>query len=274
MKYLHYSVFITLLLIGCAPQEKAAEPNIVGEEISYATDDVNMNGFIAYDASSNEKRPGILVVHEWWGHNEHARDRAEKLAELGYVALAVDMYGDGKLADHPEDAQKFMMSVMTDLDAATARFEKALETLKANPNVDTEHIGAIGFCFGGSVIISMANAGIEGLDAVAAFHSGVAVPFMPEKGKTKARILVQNGGADPMISAESISDVQKAMDEAEVDYTYISYEGVLHSFTNPAADSNGVKFQMPMAYDAKADSASWEEMKVFFEETFNSDTSD
>ncbi len=274
MKYLHYSVFITLLLIGCAPQEKAAEPNIVGEEISYATDDVNMNGFIAYDASSNEKRPGILVVHEWWGHNEHARDRAEKLAELGYVALAVDMYGDGKLADHPEDAQKFMMSVMTDLDAATARFEKALETLKANPNVDTEHIGAIGFCFGGSVIISMANAGIEGLDAVAAFHSGVAVPFMPEKGKTKARILVQNGGADPMISAESISDVQKAMDEAEVDYTYISYEGVLHSFTNPAADSNGVKFQMPMAYDVKADSASWEEMKVFFEETFNSDTSD
>lgn len=274
MKYLHYSVFITLLLIGCAPQEKAAEPNIVGEEISYATDDVNMNGFIAYDASSNEKRPGILVVHEWWGHNEHARDRAEKLAELGYVALAVDMYGDGKLADHPEDAQKFMMSVMTDLDAATARFEKALETLKANPNVDTEHIGAIGFCFGGSIIISMANAGIEDLDAVAAFHSGVAVPFMPEKGKTKARILVQNGGADPMISAESISDVQKAMDEAEVDYTYISYEGVLHSFTNPAADSNGVKFQMPMAYDVKADSASWEEMKVFFEETFNSDTSD
>ncbi|MEQ9166795.1 MAG: dienelactone hydrolase family protein, partial [Fulvivirga sp.] len=154
-----------LAFAACSQQSKETEntmeepvetvaPEYVGEEVSYSTDSVTMNGYIAYDKASTEKRPGILVVHELWGHNAYSRQRADMLAELGYVALAVDMYGDGKEAAHPQDAMKFSSSVMSNIDEAQARFTKALEKLKANPMVDAEQIAAIGYCFGGSVVLT------------------------------------------------------------------------------------------------------------------------
>ncbi|WP_422080150.1 dienelactone hydrolase family protein [Ulvibacterium sp.] len=239
---------------------------VQGEEVAYATDSTNLKGYIAHDMNSKEKRPGVLIVHEWWGHNDYVRQRADMLAELGYTALAVDMYGDGKLADHPDDAGKFAMSVMTNLPEATARFNAAMDLLKSHASVDGEKIGAIGYCFGGSVVLTMANSGAD-LDAVAAFHSGVQLPVMPND-KLKAKVLVCNGADDPFIDPESVTAFKSALDSINADYTYLSYPGVKHSFTSKEADANGEKFNLPLAYDADADGKSWASLQQLFLEAF------
>lgn len=239
---------------------------IKGEEVIYASDSTNLKGYIAFDSNATEKRPGVLIVHEWWGHNNYVRQRADMLAELGYTALAVDMYGDGKLAEHPEDAGKFAMSVMSNLPEATARFNAAMDLLKSHASVDGEKTAAIGYCFGGSVVLTMANSGAD-LDAVAAFHSGVQLPIMPSTD-LKAKVLVCNGADDPFISAESITAFKHALDSVNADYKYIAYPGVLHSFTSKEADANGKKFDLPLAYDADADAKSWASLQELFEEAF------
>lgn len=239
---------------------------VKGEEVSYATDSTNLKGYIAYDSNAAGKRPGVLIVHEWWGHNDYVRRRADMLAELGYTALAVDMYGDGKQADHPEDAGKFATSVMTNLPEATARFEAAMDLLQSHSSVNSGKIAAIGYCFGGSVVLTMANSGSD-LDAVAAFHSGVALPVMPNE-KLKARILVCNGADDPFISPESVDAFKKAMDSVGAAYEYVSYPGVKHSFTSKEADANGEKFQLPLAYDEDADKKSWASLQQLLSEAF------
>ena len=250
-----------------APPVPARELSIKGEEVSYATDTTEMKGYLAYNGNLETKRPGILVIHEWWGHNDYTRQRADMLAELGYTALAVDMYGNGRQADHPEDAGKFAGMVMQNMDAAQARFDAALELLKSHSTVNPDQIAAIGYCFGGSVALTMANAGKD-LDAVAAFHSGVQLPVMPNEN-LKARVLVCNGAEDPFISPESVTAFTRAMDSIKADYKYITYEGATHSFTSKAADSLGKKFDMPLAYQEKADKESWQQLQDFLNETFN-----
>ncbi len=239
---------------------------VKGEEVTYATDSTNLKGYIAYDANADAKRPGVLIVHEWWGHNDYVRQRADMLAELGYTALAVDMYGDGKQADHPDDAGKFAMSVMGNLPEATARFNAAMALLKSHDAVNGEQIAAIGYCFGGSVVLTMANSGAD-LDAVAAFHSGVQLPVMPND-QLKAKVLVCNGADDPFISPESITAFKTAMDSINVDYNYVAYPGVKHSFTSKEADANGEKFGLPLAYNADADKKSWASLQQLLEEVF------
>lgn len=247
-------------------QEVLEAVSIRGTEVTYATDSTTMKGYIAYDESIKGTRPGIIVVHEWWGHNDYVRQRADQLAELGYTAIAIDMYGDGKQAGHPDDAGKFAMNVMTNLPAAKARFDAALELLKEHPSVNGEQLAAIGYCFGGSVALTMANAGAD-LDAVAAFHSGVALPVMPGED-LKAKVLVCNGGADTFVSPESVTAFKEAMDATGQGYEYIAYPGVKHSFTSKEADVNGEKFGLPLAYDAAADKASWEKMQELFATVF------
>ncbi|UOB17458.1 dienelactone hydrolase family protein [Abyssalbus ytuae] len=239
---------------------------VVREEIIYETDSLKMKGYIAYDENKEEKVPGILIIHEWWGHNDYVRKRAEMLAELGYVAFAIDMYGDGKQASHPDDAGKFAMNVMKNIDVAKARFNAALTTLKNNPHVYSEKVAAIGYCFGGSVALTMANTGAD-LNAVAAFHSGVELPVMPNND-LKAAVLVCNGAADPFVSPESVAAYTKAMDSIKAEYKYVAYEDALHAFTSKDADSLGKKFDLPLAYNQEADEKSWEELKRFLNEAF------
>jgi len=239
---------------------------VVGKELTYATDSLSMHGYIAYDENSTEKRPGVLVVHEWWGHNDYTRMRADMLAELGFTALAVDMYGEGKLAEHPSDAGKFAGMVMSNMDEAKSRFVAALDQLKAHPSVDTEKIAAIGYCFGGSVVLTMANTGMD-LDAVAAFHSGVQLPIMPSSD-LKAKVLVCNGAADPFISEASITAFKQAMDSVGANYNYIAYEDAVHAFTSKAADEMGKKFDLPLAYQEAADKASWQELQKLLQSAF------
>jgi dienelactone hydrolase len=245
--------------------EKSSELQIITREVSYATDSTSMKGYIAAPSNA-ENAPGVLIVHEWWGHNEYTRKRAEMLAELGYVAFAIDMYGDGKQAEHPKDAGKFAGAVFANMPEAKARFEAAMTQLKSQPGIDSEKIAAIGYCFGGSVVLTMANAGYD-LDAVAAFHSGVTLPIAPG-ADLKAKVLIANGADDPMVTTEAVSNFKAAMDSAGADYQYISYEGAVHAFTNPGADELGEKFQIPLAYNKEADEASWEEMKVLFDSVF------
>lgn len=269
---------LTLILISvmsCKDDTKKTEVDeiveveikIKGETVTYATDSTTMKGYIAYNENLTDKRPGILVIHEWWGHNDYVRQRADMLAELGYVALAVDMYGDGKQAAHPDDAGKFAGMVMQNMEEATARFNAAVELLKSNPNVDTESIAAIGYCFGGSVALSMANTGSD-LDAVAAFHSGVALPVMPSD-KLKAKVLVCNGADDPFTSPESIETYKKQMDSINADYKYVAYPGAVHAFTSKDADALGKKFNLPLAYNKEADEKSWQELQILLNNTFN-----
>ena len=248
------------------PKEEVVEVNITGEEVTYSTDTTEMMGFVAYNKAQVGKRPGILVVHEWWGHNDYTRKRAQMLAELGYVALAVDMYGEGKQADHHSDAGKFSGMVMKNEEMAVKRFNAAYEILANHPEVDSEKISAIGYCFGGSVILNMANMGAD-LDGVAAFHSGVKVPN-PPSSKLDAKILVQNGADDPFISQESVSNFKSDLDSLNADYEYISYPGVVHAYTNPGATELGKKFDLPLKYDQEADTRSWEKLQAFLNDLY------
>jgi dienelactone hydrolase len=279
----HYKLMmlvLVLVLASCKSDQKENKSNeevenvqnnveveIVGQEITYESDSTLMKGYIAYNRALDNKRPGVIVVHEWWGHDEFARQKADELAELGYVALAVDMYGQGKQAEHPDEAMEFSSNVMKNFETAKQRFMAAVETLKANANVNPDQISAIGFCFGGSVALSMANAGAD-LDAVAVFHSGLGLPVMPSED-LKAKLLIQNGADDMMITDEQEQKFTAQLDEVGADYEYIAYEGVKHSFTNKKADSIAKAYDLPLAYDKEAAEKSWDKMVTFFEKTYN-----
>jgi dienelactone hydrolase len=235
---------------------------IQGKEVSYSANGTNLNGYIAYDDSIKGKRPGILVVHEWWGHNEYARKRARMLAERGYTALAVDMYGDGKQAHHPDDAGKFASVVAKDTQLARARFDSAYSLISKEKTVDSNRIAAIGYCFGGSVVLNMARIG-EPLKAVLSFHGGLGTEYPAEAGKIKARVASFTGEDDPMIPATQVAAFRQEMEKAGVTYKAVTYPGAKHSFTNLDADKYGQEFKLPLAYNAAADKASWDESMAF-----------
>lgn len=247
--------------------ETPAEPKIVGQEISYEGDSITMKGYIAYDENLEGKRPGILIVHEWWGHNEHTRNAADKLAKQGYVAFALDMYGDGKTAYHPEDAKAFSSSVMQDFDGAKARFNAAMEALKRSEHVDQDEIGAIGYCFGGGVVLNMARQGAP-LEAVATFHGSLGAVEPAEKGAVKARILVMNGEDDPFVPAKAQEAFKAEMDSAGANFEFVNYPDAVHAFTNPAATEKGEKFDLPLAYNKEADENSWARLETFLQDVF------
>jgi dienelactone hydrolase len=251
-----------------APEAPPA-PDIRGEEVVYKAGDTTLKGFIAWDASKTEPRPGVIVVHEWWGHNEYVRKRARMLAEEGYTALALDMYGDGKQASHPEDAQKFMMETISNAEVAAARFEAALELLKSHASTDATKTAAIGYCFGGAVVLHMARAGKD-LDGVASFHGNLATETPAKPGAVKAKVLVLHGADDPFVPKEQVAAFKKEMDAAGADYEFIEYPGAVHAFTNPDATANGEKFKLPLRYDEKADEQSWAELQKFLDALFPS----
>jgi dienelactone hydrolase len=254
-----------LFVLGLSPAAQAA---IKGEAIDYKAGDTVLKGYLAYDDAIKGKRPGVLVVHEWWGHDEYARMRARMLAELGYTALALDMYGDGKQAHHPSDAGKFSGEVRKNMAIATKRFDAALAILKKHPSVDPNNIGAIGYCFGGAIVLEMVRQGKD-LKGVVSFHGNLTTEQPAQAGKVKAKILVLTGADDPFIPAAQIEAFKKEMDAAKADYRIVSYPGARHSFTSKEADNNSKKFNLPaLAYNAEADQKSWAEMQGFFKKIF------
>ncbi len=240
---------------------------VVTKVIPYRINNVEMTGYYAYDNAIKGKRPGVLVVHEWWGHNDYARKRVRMLARLGYSAFALDMYGSGKLAKHPDNAKKFMSEVLANMDNARLRYKKALAVLKAQPVTDAGRIAAIGYCFGGGVVLDMARQGLP-LKGVVSFHGSIGTKTPAVKGKVKASVLVLNGADDPFVTKEQISALKQEMKNAAVAFEFVNYKGAKHSFTNPQADAFGKKFNMPLQYNAEVDKKSWEKMQSFFQQIF------
>lgn len=259
---------VTFLVLLVALFAVSASAAVIGKEVNYSSGTTTMKGYIATDDSIRGKRPGVLVVHEWWGHNAYARKRAEMLAQLGFTALAVDMYGGGKTADHPKDAGAFSSAVMKNLPEARARFEAALKLLKQQPSVDADKTAAIGYCFGGAVVLEMARQGVD-LDAVASFHGSLKASHRAAPGTIKVKkILVANGASDKFIKPADIAGLTEELATNGVPFQFLNLEGAVHSFTNPGADKFGQKFSLPLKYNAKADHKSWSEMRRMFAEVF------
>ena len=245
----------------------SAMAGVKTQEVTYSGGGVKMKGLIAWDDSIKGKRPGVLVVHEWWGNNDYARSRAKQLAGLGYVAMAIDMYGDGKTADHPDNATAFMQEAVKDPDKAAERFLAAEKLLKKQKVTDPSRIAAIGYCFGGAVALNMARRGAD-LKGVASFHGALGAWAPAQKGQVKAKMLVMTGADDSMVPAEAVKKFSDEMTSAGADFRVISYPGAKHGFTNPAADGYAQKFNIPLGYNEAADKASWAELDTFLKQVF------
>jgi dienelactone hydrolase len=253
---------LTVILMSCVSGQIGAA--VKTETVKYKVGDMVHIGFLAYDDASKEKRPGILVVHEFMGINDYARDRAKQLAGLGYVAFAVDMYGDGKLAKHPEEAKEMVGMLRKNEKLWLERAEGGLKILRDHPLVDGTKLASIGYCFGGSTSLKLAHSGAN-LAAVVSFHGALPVPTEDEAGKVKARILICHGALDSFIPEETIQKVRAAYEKAKVDYELIYLGGAVHSFTVPEADKMGMK---GVAYQPAADRRSWAAMRALFDEAF------
>lgn len=246
---------------------EAPGPRVVGLEVSYQAGDTTLRGYLAWDEARPGKRPGVIVVHEWWGHNEYVRKRARMLAELGYTALAIDMYGDGKNTQHPADAQAFAQAATADAGVAAARFTAGMQALAQHETTDAERVAAIGYCFGGSVVLNMVRAGVD-LDAVASFHGTLGAATPARAGAILGNVWVFTGEADPMVPTEQVDAFRREMEQAGAHYSVVSYPGVVHSFTNPGATEIGKAHGLPIAYDATADADSWSKLVELLQTTF------
>jgi dienelactone hydrolase len=235
---------------------------IHAEPVTYRAGERTLRGYLATDTSKQGKRPGVLVVHEWWGLNDYIRRRTRMLAELGYGGLAVDMYGDGKVADNPGDAGALMNSVLGNMKAGEARFTAAYDLLASRAEVDGSRIAAIGYCFGGAVVLHAARIGTP-LRGVVSFHGALGSFHKPAPGSVKAKVLVCHGAADKLVSQDEVAAFKQEMDDAKADYRFVAYPNALHGFTNTEATENGRRYGIPLAYDAEADRRSWQDIKEF-----------
>lgn len=242
------------------------QPGIKEENFSYSGDNTTMKGFVAFDSSSDVKRPAILIIPEWWGLNDYPKMRARELAKLGYIAMAMDMYGEGLITDSPSVAGKLATPFYTNPQKALARIQAALASLKNFSQTDTGKLAAIGYCFGGGMVLNAARLG-EPLKGVVSFH-GSLIGTPANKDLLKAKILVCHGADDPFVPKEEVARFQKQMDSIKADLTFKAYPGAVHAFTNPQATETGKKWNIPIAYNAAADSASWKDMQAFFDRIF------
>jgi dienelactone hydrolase len=255
---------LVAIIVAAAMLASSARAEVKTQSIEYKVGDATLEGFLSYDDSiaTGEKRPGVIIVHEWWGLNDYPKMRAQMLAKLGYVAFCADMYGKGKTTRDPKQAEAWATEVATKPDVAKARTQAAFDMLRKQPQVDPQKIAAIGYCFGGSVVLEMARRGMD-LAAVVSFHGGLDTEHKAQKGQVKAQILVCHGADDTFDPPENVVNFQKEMTEAGVSWQVNIYSGAVHAFTNPDADKAGIK---GVAYNKVADQRSWEAMRQFFKE--------
>ncbi|MGE5638827.1 MAG: dienelactone hydrolase family protein [Clostridia bacterium] len=253
-----------VLALGLVAGAQAA---VKEKPVTYKAGDTTLKGFVVRDDAKKGKQPGIVLVHEWWGITKHMHNEARRFAREGYTVLIADMYGDAKTADNPKDAGALAGSVMKDPKVMEARFNAARDELAKQASVDPARIGASGYCFGGAVVINMARAGAD-LAAVAGFHAslGLNTPA-PAPGAVKAKVLVLNGANDPFVKPEQYATLKKEMEAANADYRVVEYPGAVHAFTNPEATALGKKFNLPLAYDAKANKEAKAEADKLFAAT-------
>ncbi|MEG3638591.1 dienelactone hydrolase family protein [Magnetococcus sp. PR-3] len=234
------------------------------QEIPYNDGQTQLAGYLVWDDQFSGKRPGVLVVHEWWGLNDYAKSRARQLASMGYIAFAADMYGKGHVTEHAKEAKGWMKQVTANVAGWRKRADLALSQLKASPLVDAQRVAAVGYCFGGGTVMQMAYGGSD-LLGVASFHGPLPPPEEADYPQIKAKIFAAHGDADTFIPAKRIETFQQRLSAAGADWQLLRYGGVVHSFTNPSADGSW----MPVVkYDEKADRRSWAAFKHFLDELF------
>lgn len=275
-KWLPMAAAIALITASCnnsdkKPAEEGGNKDtktvkLKEQDVDYSyKDSAKLHGYIVYDENIEGKRPVVLVVHEWWGLGDYEKRRARELAELGYIAMAVDIYGDGRKGNNPTEANKLATPFYQNPSLAKDRIDAALEVIKKTSMADSTKIGAIGYCFGGGILLNTAKLG-EDIDAVVSFH-GSLMGVTPQKGLTKANLLVLHGEADSFVPPAQVSQFRKQLDSVGAPYTFKSYPGATHAFTNPEATARGKEFGIGIAYNAAADTASWNDMKAFLQST-------
>jgi dienelactone hydrolase len=263
VKHKGYAMKIVLTILLFFMTVTAGLCKIVTTPMKYQQNDTVLHGYLAYDDAVSGKRPGVLVVHEFWGLNEFAKQRAEAVAKLGYVALAVDMYGEGKTTRDRQEARLWAGHVRS-TPLMRERAKAGLQVLAQQKLVDPQRLAAIGFCFGGTTVLELAYSGAD-LRGVASFHGGLTVPKPEEMKNIKASLLVLHGANDPHIKADAITAFQEAMRQAGVDWTMVFFGNAVHSFTNPEA---GTDPSQGVAYSPKAAARSWKYLQIFLAEIF------
>jgi dienelactone hydrolase len=262
--------FVSCNNSGTSPNEGKDSTTISSQlredNVTYNGNNTTMNGYVVYKDSSQGIRPAVLVVHEWWGLNDYAKMRARQLAQLGYVAMAVDMYGNGQTASDPDGAMKLAGPFYQNPQLTKTRLDAALAKLKTYPQVDTNNIAAIGYCYGGYVVLNAAKLG-EPLKGVVTFHGDLS-GVKPDKNLLKAKVLVLHGEADSLVKKQVVDQFKKQMDSIGADYTFKSYPNAKHAFTNPMSDSVENKYHIGIGYNEAADKQSWEAMKEFLQKLF------
>lgn len=251
------------LLCFCGTVEAVVQ----GKEVSYEAEGVPLVGYIAYDDAITGKRPVVIVVHEWWGNDEYARKRARMLAELGYTALAVDMYGYGKVTSRPAEAVKLADDLNRNVPLQLVRFKATFKFLQGQEIADADKVAAFGYGFGGSVVLNMARLGVH-LNGVASFHGGLVTDYPAKRGGVWGSVISFTGEDDPLIGANRIRGFKAEMDRAKAHYRVVTYPGVKNGFTDPAADELAKKFDLPLAYNAAADKDSWQQATEMLREVF------
>jgi dienelactone hydrolase len=265
------SSIAAILFTSCNNDDKKTineikEPALKEQIVSYKVDSSSMNSFVVYDSNITGKRPAVLVIHEWWGLNDYVKMRARELAKLGYIAMAVDVFGDGKMGNDPGEAEKLAMPFYMNPPLIRPRFDAAWNKLKEFSETDQSKAAAIGYCFGGAQVLNLARFG-EDLKGVVSFHGNLTVTT-PDKNLLKANILVCYGDDDKFVPPAELDLFKRQMDSVGAKYTVKVYPGASHSFTNPNATAIGQQFNLPISYNAAADSASWKDMREFFNTIF------
>ncbi|HNX51724.1 MAG TPA: dienelactone hydrolase family protein [Thermoanaerobaculaceae bacterium] len=232
--------------------------------LTYAQGETRLEGYLAWDDAFVGKRPGVLIVHQWLGLTANERMRAEMLARLGYVALAVDVYGQGVRPTTPQEAGALAGKYKGDRSLLRARVTAGLDELRRQPMADPAHLAAIGYCFGGTAVLELARSGAD-IAGVVSFHGGLDSPTPADGKRIKARVLVLHGADDPFSSPDQVAAFEKEMRDGGVDWQLIAYGGAVHAFTQKEAGNDNSK---GAAYNERADRRSWEAMKSFFAEIF------
>lgn len=236
------------------------------ETINYQVGDERFYSYLAYP-DQGKKLPVVIVLHELWGLNDYARHRADMIAELGYIAMAPDMYGNATVADNLDRAKQLMNDLKSNIDVSLELLRATLDQLRQVPQADMSKLAAIGYCMGGTMALNMARAGFD-LAGVASFHADLNTPIPANPGDIKAKIKVFHGNDDVSCPADVVAEFKREMAFSGADYEFIGYDNAEHGFTNPAADEKAAKFKMPVAYNREADQDSWQRLTVFLKELF------
>lgn len=258
--------FVLSLVLSALLSPEVSRADLCSQAVPYEHDGTRLVGYLAYDDAVKDPRPAVLVVHEWWGLNDYTKKRTRQLAELGYVAFAADIYGEGLVAKDRTEAGSMAGKFRRRPGPPAGQGQRRTPGAPEQPLVDKRHVAAIGYCFGGTTVLELARSGAD-IAGVVSFHGGLDTPKPATAGNLKAKVLVLHGADDPSVPPAQVSAFQEEMRSAGADWQLVMYGGAVHSFTNP---DSGSEPSRGAAYDEKADRRSWEHMKVFFAEILGS----